>query len=151
RLWKRGAWQVLRCDTTAPGPSTLRRFWTLARPLFAARSEAEAEFLGDVCDAAACLGMLDARLLLLRGKAVGCQIDVGAPGGRECIAATMNWAVGDDVSTVLVGKMVADGMEHGDRRFTFGPRTQPWAAGWPAVERHHSRWTHFASFSPRAQ
>lgn len=150
-LWAAGSWQILECTPGGTGQRAQRQFWNLALPLFADRPVPEAALLGDVVSAAASREMLDARLLLVGNRAVGCQINVTASGQAECIAAAIAPTASDDVSTVLVGRMLSAGFDRGDRRFSFGPRVSSLAKGWPTEVRHQSRWTHFATFSPRAQ
>ena len=153
-LWRRGNWELVRHrpDGCGTASSLLRTdLWSLAKRLFADRDAIEAEFLRDCYEAAAWQGALDFSLIVQRGEPVGCIIAFVGHDQLEPFAAAFAPEHAEHVRTVLVERLMFDGVQQRNERIVFGPRQLELASGWHARLVSSSRWTHFATFGARAQ
>jgi hypothetical protein len=155
-LWRRGPWELVRHrpDGRGAGTSILRSdLWTAADRLLEAqgRNVRELDFLRDSFEAAAWQGAADLSLVYLRGQPVGCLLAFAGNGQTDVVAGAFAAEHDELVQQVLVGRLLVDGDQRGERRFVFGPQQRELAVGWPAETVHSSRWTHFATFGARAQ
>lgn len=155
-LWRRGGWELLRHRPDGRGTSTsvLRNdLWAMADRLFEAqgRNVTELDFLRDTFEAAAWQGAADLSLLFIHGRPAGCLLAFVGNGQIDVVAGAFAPEHAELVRQVLVGRLITDGNQRGDRRFVFGPQQSDLAAGWPSESVQSVRWTHFATFGARAQ
>lgn len=152
-LWQRGSWEVARCRASGNDPLVAAESrWLLreALPLLTAETTS-AEWLTDAHEAALCAGTADVSVLRLNGEAVGATFATVAGETAIPLAIGHDADAGDAAKTVLLGRMLFEGMDRGDAVYLFNPRTAAWAADWLPRPRPSYRCTHFAGLRPRAQ
>jgi CelD/BcsL family acetyltransferase involved in cellulose biosynthesis len=153
-LSQRGPWELIRHrpDGRGSNAEVLRcDLWREAAGLWMGHDDTEREFLRDCYESAAWTGRLDYSALKLHGRTIGSLLAVAGPEQVEPLAAAFAPEHAEAARDVLVGRLLIDGLERGDRRFVFGPRQVELAAEWCPRKVQTTRWTHFAAFGARAQ
>lgn len=152
-LWRRGGWEFVRSRVTQADPlETAQSRWLLEESLpLLAGDVATANWLTDLQAASLCSATADICVLRVNGKPMAAALSTVAGETVAPIAIGMDAEAGDAVKTVLMGRLLLDGLDRGDSSYVFGPRTAAWAADWLTVNRPSYRFTHFAGFKPRAQ
>ncbi len=152
QLWRTGRWEIEEFATTRQqGLAPDRVLWDSIEPLLVQQTEQEREFLRDVYETAAWDGSLRAQVLHFGGVPSAALLSVASEAGVDVLAAGLLPGAAPELATILTGRMMFDGLTRGDRRFRFGPRVLNLTNDWPVQRTTSGRWTHFASWSPRAQ
>lgn len=152
QLWRSGRWDIDEFMTDPQqGRAPDRALWDSLQPLLADYTQQERDFLRDVYESAAWDGGLRAQVLNFGGVPSAALFSVASQSGVDVLAAGLLPGAAPELATILTGRLMFDGLEAGERCFRFGPRVQGLTADWPAQRTMTGRWTHFASWSPRAQ
>lgn len=151
-LWQHGGWEFVRHRVRDLNPvAAAESRWLLEEALPALAHSGDAAWLTDVLEAALCSGTADLCALRLNGRVIAAALSTVTDETVIPIAIRSDPQQPDCATTVLLGRLLLDGLDYGDTQYLFGPRTSAWAANWRPVSRTSYRYTHFAGFKPRAQ
>lgn len=154
QLWLQGTWEFrrMRVRELDPEASALsRKMYQESRSLLIPAGTPFG-WLSDLQDATLCNGMADLCQLWLNGRLVAAALNSVTDETVQPLAISRGTVDSPyAVETVFLGQMLLDGLNRGDSKYVFGPRTADWARDWLPTSRPSYRITHFAGFKPRAQ
>lgn len=152
QLRRSGPWEIEEFATDrSRGMAPDRALWDDMEPLFAQQTEADRSFLRDLYETAAWEGGLRAQVLYFKGIPSAALLSVASASGVDILAAGMLPGAAPELATILTGRLMFAEEAAGTSCFRFGPRVLGLTQAWPAQRTMSGRWTHFATWSPRAQ
>lgn len=116
-----------------------------------AGNENALRFLRRAHRAAVQTGAADLNLLFIDGEPVAGIYNYQHDGHLQNVAIKLHRDVSPAAGVVLIGRMIGDGFERGDRSHTFSQPVFKAVQGWQTSLSTSARYTHFARTEPRAQ
>jgi CelD/BcsL family acetyltransferase involved in cellulose biosynthesis len=153
QLGERGGWEFIRLRIVAPDPeqATECRFLAAEARAMLVSTGMSFPWFSDVVEAALCAGVADVCQLRVNGRLAAAAFNTVADETVQPLAIVFSPEIGPAARTVLMGRMLFDGLDRGDTTYLFGRRTAEWAEEWRPNLRPSERFTHFAGYRPRAQ
>ena len=108
------------------------------------------DFLRDLHASAVDAGTVDLNLLSLNGKPIACAYNYHRGGLVEPVQIAVDPDTMPGAECVLMGRMLHDSSERGDRTFLFNRQDTAVASPWQTSTLASYRYTHFAPMGPRA-
>ena len=96
-------------------------------------------------------GAADLCLLNVNHRTIGWAYSFHRDGCAEVVQVAVDPVLAEDAATVLIGRMLQDGFERGDRSVLFSPACAHLGQNWRNASRSSYRYTHFSLSRPRSQ